>query len=46
MSLGWEDPLEKEMASHSSIFLPGKTHTERNLAGYSPQGCKYLVTKQ
>ena len=34
MSLGWEDPLEKEMATHSSILLPGKTHTERNLAGY------------
>ena len=24
-SLGWEDPLEKEMAAHSSI-LPGKFH--------------------
>ena len=22
-SLGWEDPLEKEMATHS-VFLPGK----------------------
>ena len=27
-SLGWEDPLEKEMTTHSS------------LVGYSPQGCK------
>ena len=23
-SLGWGDPLEEEMAPHSSIFLPGK----------------------
>ena len=31
-SLGWEDPLEKEMATHSSI-LPGKSHGWRNLVG-------------
>ena len=36
-SLGWEDPLEKEMAIHSSI-LAGKSHRWRNLAGYSPWG--------
>ena len=34
-SLGWEDPLEKEMAIHSSI-LPGKSHGQRSLEGYSP----------
>ena len=33
------DPLEKEMAMHSSI-LPGKLHGQRSLAGYSPWGCK------
>ena len=38
-SLGWEDPLEKEMATHSSI-LPGKSHGWRRLVGYSPRGCK------
>ena len=38
-SLGWEDPLEKEMATHSSI-LPGKSHGWRSLVGYSPRGCK------
>ena len=27
-SLGWEDPLEEEMAAHSSI-LAGKSHKER-----------------
>ena len=32
-SLSWEDPLEKEMATHSSI-LPGKSHGQRSLVGY------------
>ena len=35
-SLGWEDPLEKGMTE----FLPGESHGQRILAGYSPQGCK------
>ena len=26
--LGWEDPLEKEIATHS-ISLPGKSHGQR-----------------
>ena len=34
-SLGQEDPLEKGMATHS-VFLPGKFHGERSLAGYIP----------
>ena len=34
-SLGGEDPLEEEMAT-----LPGKSHGQRNLVGYSPRGCK------
>ena len=34
-SLGWEDPLEKGMATHSST-LPGKSHGQRRLLGYSP----------
>ena len=79
--LGWEDPLEKRKATHSSIlagechglyspwglkesdtteqlslitfffflsrkwqltplFLPGKSHGQRSLAGYSSWGCK------
>ena len=37
-SLGQEDRLEEEMATHSSI-LPGKSHGQRTLAGYSPSGC-------
>ena len=34
-SLGWEDLLEWEMATHSSI-LSGKLHGQRGLEGYSP----------
>ena len=34
-SLGQEDPLEKGMATYSSI-LPGEFHGQRRLAGYSP----------
>ena len=34
-SLGREDPLEKEMATHSQ-FLHGKPYEQRSLAGYSP----------
>ena len=36
-SLGGDDPLEKEMATHSSI-LAWRSHGQRSLAGYSPQG--------
>ena len=38
-SLGQEDPLEKGMATHSSI-LPGEFHRQKSLAGYSPWGLK------
>ena len=38
-SLGQEDPLEKGMATHSSI-LAGEFHRQRSLAGYSPWDCK------
>ena len=38
-SLGWEDSLEKEMATHSSI-LAWEIHGQRSLAGYSLWGYK------
>ena len=38
-SLGWEDPLEEAMATHSSI-LAWKSHGQRSLEGYSPWGHK------
>ena len=36
-SLGWEDSLEKGIATHSSI-LAWNPHEQRSLAGYSPWG--------
>ena len=44
-SLGWEDPLEKEMATHSSI-LPGESHGQRSLVGYSSWGLKESDTTE
>ena len=40
-SLGQQDPVEEEMATHS-VFLPGKSHGQRSLVGYSPWGHKEL----
>ena len=34
-SLGWEDPLEKGMAT-TPVFLPGDLQGQRSLVGYSP----------
>ena len=39
---GREDPLEKEMATHSSTPLPGEFHEKRTWAGYSPWDPKEL----
>ena len=39
--LCWEDPLEKEVAL-TPVFLPGKSHGQRSLAGYSPWDRKEL----
>ena len=44
-SLDWEDPLEKGMATHSSV-LPGEFHGQRSLSGYSPWGCKESDTTE
>ena len=40
-SLCQEDPLEKEMATHSST-LAWKIHRQRSMVGYSPWGRKEL----
>ena len=41
--LGGKDPLEKEMEP-TPVFLPGKSHGQRSLVGYSPRsrrvGCE------
>ena len=39
-ALGWEEPLEKEMATHSSILAWRIPWTKRSLVGYSPRACK------
>ena len=39
-SLGREDSLEKEMATHSSTLAWEKSDGWRSLVGYSPWGCK------
>ena len=38
-SLGWEDPLEEGIATHSSTLA----WRQRSLLGYSPWGCKELA---
>ena len=39
--LGLEDPLEKERAIQSTpVFLPGESHEQRSLVGFSPSVTK------
>ena len=38
-SLGQEDPLRRKW-QRTSVFLPGKSHGQRSLAGSSSCGCK------
>ena len=45
-SLGWEDPLEKEMATSTPVLLPGESRGGRSLVGYSPWGRKELDTTE
>jgi len=40
-SLGWEDSLVEDIATHSS-FLAWKLPWTEEPANYSPQGCKEL----
>ena len=44
-SLGWEDPLEKEMAIHSNT-IAWKIYGQRSLIGYSPWGHKESDTTE
>ena len=38
-SLGQDDPLQKELLP-TPVFLPGESHGQRRLTGYSPWGHK------
>ena len=40
-SLGWEDPLERAWQP-TPVFLPGESHRQQGLVGYSPYGHKDL----
>ena len=44
-TLGWEDPLDKGMGTHSSI-LARELHGQRRLVGDSPWVCKGLDTTE
>ena len=41
-SLGWEDPWRRKWQP-TPVFLSGKSHGQRSLAGYSPWGHKRVV---
>ena len=43
--LGWEDPLEEGMEP-TPVLLPGESHGQRNLTGYSLWGHKELDTTE
>ena len=43
--LGWYDPLEKGMGTHSS-FLAREFHGQRSVVGNSPWVCKGLDTTE
>ena len=40
---GWEVPWRWKW-QHTPVFLPGKSHAQRSLAGYRPWDCKELDT--
>ena len=44
-SLGREDPWRRKWQP-TSVLLPGKSHRQRSLVPYSPQGCKESDTTE
>ena len=44
-SLGREDPWRRKWHP-TPVFLPGESHGQRSLVGYSPWGCKELDTTE
>ena len=44
-SLGWEDPWSRKWQP-TPVFLPGDSHVQRSLAGYSPWGRKESDTTE
>ena len=37
---GWERSPEGENSNSTPVFLPGQSHGQRSLVGYSPWDCK------
>ena len=46
LSLGLQEPLEKGMATLSSIYFPGESHGQGSLPSYSPWGHKGSDTSE
>ena len=44
--LAREDPLEDLAWQPAPVFLPGESHGQRSLAGYTPWGCKESDTAE
>ena len=44
-SLGWKSPWKRKWQP-TLVFLPGKSHLQRSLAGYNPRGHKELDTTE
>ena len=44
-SLGWEDPWRRAWQS-TPVLLPGESHGQRSLVGYSPWGSKESDTTE
>ena len=44
-ALGWKDPWRRKWQS-TPVLLPGKSHGQRSLVGYSPWGYKELNTTE
>ena len=40
------DKTQEEERATQPVFLPGKSHGQRSLGGYSPQGLKELDTTE
>ena len=45
-SLGWEDPLWRRKWQSTPVLLPGKSHGQRSLVGYSSWGHKESDTTE
>jgi len=44
-SLGWEDPQRRKWQP-TLVFLPGESHGQRSLVGYSPRSRKESDTAE